>query len=328
MFRLIRQGSGWARCCVMLLFACLSFAAVAAPAQVKTQVPGYYRYGLGGMEVTALYDGYVDLDSKLLKGIRADQLQSLLARMFIADIKGVQTAVNAYLVHTGDRLVLVDAGSAACFGPTLGKVLDNLRAAGYAPEAVDTVLLTHLHPDHLCGLLTGEGKVAFPNATVWAAEEDAAFWLSEASQAAAPEGFRPFFKMARDAVAPYQAAGRLRTFKTGESPIPGAQVVPTHGHTPGHTSFLFSAGGKSLLVWGDIVHSHGVQFARPEVSIEFDTDQKAAIATRKALFAEAAKKGWGIAGAHLPFPGLGHIRKDAQGYAWVPVEFGPIREDR
>ena len=105
-------------------------------------------------------------------------------------------------------------------------------------------------------------------------------------------------------------------------------VVPTPGHTPGHSSYLFSSGKQKLLLWGDIVHSHSVQFQHPEVSMEFDVDQKQAIATRKTVFQQAANAGWAIGGAHLPFPGLGHIRKDAKGYAWVPVEFGPIRSDR
>ena len=318
----------------LLALAAVSFASLAspavaaAPAQQKVQVPGYYRHAVGDMEVTALYDGYVDLSADLLKGIKASQMQSLLARMFQQDIKGIQTAVTAYLVHTGDRLVLVDAGAASCFGPTLGQVQDNIRAAGYALDAIDTVLLTHMHPDHLCGLLAKDGKPAFPNATVWAAQADADFWLSEKLAAAAPEANKPFFQMARAAVAPYVAAGTFRSFKPGEALLPGVSVVPTQGHTPGHMSYLFASKSKQLLVWGDIVHNHAVQFARPDVSIEFDTDQKQAIAARKALFEKAAKNAWGIAGAHLPFPGIGHIRKEPKAYAWVPVEFGPIRADR
>lgn len=322
---IMRRGSLGLIACVTLLASPLTLA---APSQVRTQVPGYYRYALGDMEVTALYDGYIDLQTQILKGMRAEDIQSLLARMFLEYQKGVQTAVNAYLIHTGNKLVLVDAGAAACFGPTLGSVTDNIRAAGYSPEAVDVVLLTHLHPDHLCGVLDKAGQPAFPNATVWSSQADADFWLSEASAAAAPEAMRGMFKMARDSVAPYSAAGRFRTFKAGDSVIPEVSVVSSAGHTPGHTSYLFGSKGRQLLVWGDIVHSHSVQFKHPEVSIEFDTDQKKAIATRKALFQQASKAGWAIAGAHLPFPGLGHIRKDPSGYAWVPVEFGPLRSDR
>lgn len=306
----------------------LAGTALAAPPPLKSQVPGYYRQAVGGFVVTALYDGFVDLHTELLKGMDQARIQALIARMFLDHSQGVQTAVNAYLVHTGEHLVLVDAGAAACFGPTLGQVTANLRAAGYAPEDVDTVLLTHLHPDHLCGLADADGKRVFPNATVWAAREDADFWLSEKAAAAAPEGMRPFFQMAMKATAPYRDAQRLKLFD-GEAELqPGLKVVPTHGHTPGHTSYLLNSGASNLLIWGDIVHSHSVQFSHPEVSLEFDVDPPAAIATRQRLLDRVAAAGWAVAGAHLPFPGLGHVRKEAEGYAWVPVEFGPIRADR
>ncbi|MDQ8023367.1 MAG: MBL fold metallo-hydrolase [Moraxellaceae bacterium] len=312
----------------LLLGLGLLSSALAAPPQVRDQVPGFYRQALGDFEVTALYDGYVDLAPGLLKGISAERLQSALARMFIANSKGVQTAVNAYLVHTGERLVLVDAGSAKCFGPTMGNVVANIQAAGYKPEDVDAVLLTHLHPDHLCGVLTADGKPAFPRATLWATQADADFWLSESAAQAAPPDFRPFFDMARNAVAPYRAAGSFRSYKPGEPLFAGVTVVDTAGHTPGHSSYLFSSKGQEMLVWGDIVHSHAVQFAQPDISIEFDSDQKKAIAARRNVFARAAKNGWWIGGAHLPFPGIGHVRAEGKSYAWVPVEFGPIRTDR
>ncbi|HYD63507.1 MAG TPA: MBL fold metallo-hydrolase [Noviherbaspirillum sp.] len=299
-------------------------AHAAPPAKQGTQVPGYYRMELGDIEVTALYDGYVSLDAKLLKGASAQDIQSLLARMFVSSIKGVQTAVNAYLVNTGKNLILVDAGAAKCFGPTMGVIADNIRAAGYDMAQVDTVLLTHLHGDHICGLVTSDGKPAFPNATVHVAKEEAAFWLDKDGAAKAPKDFQPFFKIAQDAVAPYANAGKLKQFNAGESLLAGVVSVPTRGHTPGHAGYLFSWGEQQLLVWGDIVHSHAVQFARPEVSIEFDTDQKQAIATRKKVFAEAASKKLWIAGAHLPFPGIGHVRAERKGYAWVPVEYAPL----
>ena len=211
-----------------LTLALAAAAGAAPPAPLKTQVPGYYRHAIGDVEVTALYDGFVDLDTQLLKGMNATEVQRLMARMFIATQKGVQTAVNAYLVHLGDHLVLIDTGSSTCFGPTVGRVVENLKAGGYTPEAVDTVLLTHMHPDHQCGLLTADGQVAFPNATVWAAQEDIDHWLSEAVAAAQPESVRPFYKMARDAAAPYQAAGKLRGFKAGEALLEGRiTAVPT-----------------------------------------------------------------------------------------------------
>ncbi|MFA9439981.1 MBL fold metallo-hydrolase [Uliginosibacterium sp. sgz301328] len=294
-------------------------------AQAGTQVPGYYRMQLGDFEVTALYDGFVVLDQKLMKGASAKDIQSLLARMFLSTTEGTQTAVNAYLVNTGTHLVLVDTGTAQCFGPNLGNIAANLKASGYTPEQVDLVLLTHLHPDHACGLLNADGKAAFPNAVVRASRVEADYWLSESIAAKAPADAQAFFKMARDAVAPYVTAGKFSTYSAGETLLPGLAIVPTPGHTPGHTSYLFQSKGQSILLWGDIIHNHAVQFAHPEVAFDFDVDSKTAIATRKRLLANVAKEKFWIGGAHLPFPGIGHVRADDQGYSWVPVEFTPMK---
>lgn len=318
-----------------LLACCLAAATVvtaplalaAPPAQQQTQVPGYYRFKLGSYEVTALYDGYVDLEPTLVKGLKSADLQSLLARMFVATTPGVQTAVNGFLVHTGSQLILVDTGTAQCFGPTLGRIGANLRASGYEAAQVDAVLLTHLHPDHACGLV-GDGKPNFPNATVYVAEAEAAFWTSEAALKALA-GREVFVNAARASIEPYRQAGRLKTFKPGETLLGAVASEDTGGHTPGHVSYRFTAPeGGTLFVIGDLIHSHAVQFARPDQSVEFDLDGKAAIASRRKAFDEAAAGRLWVAGAHLPFPGLGHIRRDGKAYAWVPVEYGPWRSDR
>jgi glyoxylase-like metal-dependent hydrolase (beta-lactamase superfamily II) len=190
------------------------------------------------------------------------------------------------------------------------------------------VLLTHLHADHAAGLLGADGKPLFPNAEVRVAQADNDFWLSEEIAAKAPDGFKPFFKLAREAAAPYQAAGRWKPFSGEVELAPGIKAVDAHGHTPGHTAYMIESKGQRLLIVGDAVHSHAVQFARPEVAIEFDSDKKQAVAARKRLFARAAKEKLALAGMHLPFPGLGHVRADGKGYAWVPVEFSPIRSDK
>ncbi|MBP6802020.1 MAG: MBL fold metallo-hydrolase [Zoogloea sp.] len=312
--------------------AAATFLLPAAPAlaeapAVRTQVPGFYRLAVGEVEVTALYDGFIDLDTKILSNASPAEVQRLLARMFLGGQK-VQTAVNAFLVNAGGKLILVDAGAAKAFGPTLGYIGDNLKAAGYSPEQVDVVLLTHLHADHAAGLLGADGKPLFPNAQVRVAQADHDFWLSEEIAAKAPDGFKPFFKLARDAAAPYQAAGRWKPFAGEVEVAPSITAVDAHGHTPGHTAYLIESKGQRLLIVGDAVHSHAVQFARPEVAIEFDSDKKKAVAARKKLFARAAKEKLALAGMHLPFPGLGHVRAEGKGYAWVPVEFSPIRSDR
>lgn len=300
---------------------CSSLALAEAPQQ-KTQVPGYYRMQLGQIEVTALYDGAIKLDTKLLKNTNEKEVQQLLARLFVKG-PAVQTAVNAYLINTGSKLVLVDAGAAKLFGPTLGNIVNNLKAAGYAPEQVDAVLATHLHGDHVNGLIDADGKAIFTNAEIWAAQADHDFWLSEEVAAKAPKEMQGFFKMARDAAAPYRAAGKWKTFTSDQELLPGISSLAANGHTPGHSAYLIGSGEEKLLIWGDIVHNHAVQFARPQVAIEFDNDRKAAVATRKQIFARAAKEKLLVGGMHLPFPGIGHVRKESKGYSWVPVEFAP-----
>lgn len=307
-------------------------AAAAGPAWSTTphspreQVPGVYHQQIGTLQVTALFDGTVALGRQELVGIAPGAVTRLLEHRYVPeDGKGLQTAVNAYLVQRGDHLTLIDTGTAQCFGPGLGQVLGNLRRAGYDPAQVDDVLLTHAHPDHLCGLLDAYDQVAFPNATVWLSAADAGYWLDPASEATAPQGVRFAFALARKAVAPYAAAGTLRRFVPGDALPTGITALDSHGHTVGHVSYRLDGGsGQQLLVWGDIVHFHAVQFAQPQAAYEADSDRAAAIASRRRIMAQAADQGWWVAGAHLPFPGLGHVRREGAAFAWVPGEFAPL----
>lgn len=305
-----------------LLLLATGFASAGAPLQ-KTQVPGYYRMALGGIEMTALFDGALELDSNLLKNTSAREVSSLHARQFIKG-SALQVAVNAFVINIGGKLVLVDAGAGKAFGPKLGQIVANLKAAGHTPEQIDVVLITHLHGDHVAGLADAEGRVVFPNAQVWSAQADNEFWLSEAIAAKAPKEAQPFFKMARDAAAPYIKSGQWKTFTSDQELVPGIVSFAANGHTPGHSGYLIGSGEDRLLIWGDIVHNHAVQFARPQVAIEFDVDPKAAVVTRKRILAKAAKERLLIAGMHLPFPGIGHVRQEARGYSWVPVDFSPL----
>ena len=172
--------------------------------------------------------------------------------------------------------------------------------------------------------MTPEWQRVFPKAVIWSAQADNDFWLSETVAAQAPQEFQPFFKMSRDAAAPYLASGQWQTFTEDRELVPGVRSLDTRGHTPGHRSYLIESQGEKLVILGDLVHNHAVQFARPETSIEFDIDPKQAIVARKNTFALAARERLWVAGMHLPFPGLGHIRKEGKGFAWVPVEFAPL----
>ena len=309
---------------VSIAFIGFMSAAQAEAPKVLTQVPGYYRLQLGQFEITALYDGAIELDTKLLKNASATDLDRLLARMFVGNPK-MQTAVNAYLINTGAHLVLVDAGAAKLFGPSLGYVLQNMKAAGYDPAQVDTVIITHLHGDHIGGLNDNGGQPVFAKAKVLVAQADSDFWLSQKVADGAPAGAQPFFKMARDTASPYLQSGQWKTFGDGAELVPGIKAVKANGHTPGHTAYAIESEGKKLLIWGDLVNSHAVQFAKPGVSIEFDIDQKQAIATRRSIMKAMAESKSLVAGMHLPFPGIGHVRAEGKGsYSWVPIEFAPL----
>lgn len=303
---------------VFFALSSIGASAIAAPPKAGAQAPGYFRATVGDLEVTALYDGYANIRNSVFKNIDEAAVHALVTQRHLDDANGVQTAINAYLIHTGDRLILVDAGSAACFGPGAGHILDALRASGYSPADVDAVLITHMHPDHICGLIDASGKPVYPKAVVWAAAADAGFWL-------APDKTVGMFKMAQNAVAPYLVAKTFRTFEPGSEIMPGVVTVATPGHTPGHTAYRFSSQGRQLLIWGDIVHGVAVQFAHPDVAYQYDTDQKTAVASRRKAFALAADTDALVGGAHLPFPGLGYVRRlGADAYAWTPMEYAPL----
>jgi glyoxylase-like metal-dependent hydrolase (beta-lactamase superfamily II) len=294
-------------------------AAQAAAPQVKTQAPGYYRMMLGDFEVTALSDGTVELPmDKLLTNIKPAQVDKALSRAFLKS--PVESSVNAYLINTGSKLVLVDAGAGGLYGPTLGKLMTHLKAAGYQPEQVDAVLITHLHPDHMGGLMAGD-KLAFPNATVHVAKAEADFWLSADNMQKAPAEAQPMFQQATSMLNPYATAGKLKTFEGEAELVPGIKSITTPGHTPGHSLYAAESQGQKLVLWGDLMHVAAVQFPDPSVTIQFDTDSKAAAAQRKKAFADAAKQGYWVGVAHISFPGIGHVGAEGKGYTWFPANY-------
>lgn len=286
----------------------------------KNQAPGWYRMKVGDFEVTALLDGTLDLPvDKLLTNITPEKVNKALAANFLKS--PVEASVNAFLVNTGTKLVLIDAGTGTMMGPTLGKLLTNLKASGYKPEQVDEIYITHMHGDHMGGLAAAD-KPAFPNAVVRAGKAEGEYWLSQANMDKAPEAMKGFFKGAQTMLKPYIAANKYKPIDGADVElVPGVRALNTAGHTPGHTIYSIESKGEKMLFLGDLMHVAAVQFADPSVTIQFDSDSKAAAAQRKKVFADAAAKGHHFAVAHISFPGIGRIRAEGAGYVWVATNY-------
>lgn len=318
MMKLLSKPAHAAALCAALGAAALVVPAMAAAPMAKFQAPGFYRVMLGDFEITALSDGTVDLPVNTLLKTAPAKVDKALARSFLKS--PLETSVNGFLVNTGSKLVLIDTGANGLFGPTLGRLLANLKASGYQPEQVDEIYITHMHADHVGGLASGELAV-FPNALVRAGKHDADFWLSQANLDQAPADKKGYFQGAMASLGPYVKAGRFQTVVANAELVPGIRSYASAGHTPGHTSYIVESKGQKLVLLGDLLHVQAVQFDEPSIAIGFDSDTVHAVAERKAAFADAAKNGYLVGAAHLQFPGLGHVRANGKGYQFIPVNY-------
>lgn len=281
------------------------------------QAPGFYRFRLGAYRITVLSDGTAPRDlPKIMSKPEAVSHAFADAHQALP----VELSINAYLIDTGSKRILVDTGAGELFGPTSGFIVANLRAAGYAPEDVDAVLLTHIHGDHSGGLSVG-GKRVFPNATVYVDQRDPAHWLSAAEAAKAPANRRATFEQSHQTVDPYVKTGQLKTFNGPTELFPGVRSVSEYGHTPGMSGYMIESEGQRLLLWGDIIHATEAQFADPSITIDYDVDPGSAAATRRHVLEDAAREGYLVGGAHLSFPGLGHVSVVSGHFAWVPMPY-------
>ncbi len=308
----------------LIIFVVPQLVTARAP-QIKTQAPAYYRFMIGDIEVTTLLDGTFPMKvGDVLANTTSAEVTRLLAQAY----QGPQviTSVNGFLINTGTRLVLVDTGTGKFMGPTVGHLIENLKASGYQPEQVDEIYLTHMHSDHLGGLTT-DGKKNFPNAVLRVDRRESEFWLSDSEAAKVTNSMmKSMFTNAKATFAPYQADGKFKPFDGDTELVTGVHAHAAYGHTPGHTVYTVESKNQKLWLFGDMIHVAAVQFPVPAATLVFDWNSKLAASERMKDFTQAAKANDMIAAAHLAFPGVGHIRKVASTFSFTPLAYAPVAE--
>lgn len=289
----------------------------AAHAQTMTE-RGFYRYSVGSIEVTALYDGVWEKahDPVFIKNVSVDETKAALAAAGLpTDFVPIPFTPN--MLKVGGQVVLIDAGTGGqTGGPKAGLFMKHLAAAGVDPASVNHILISHFHPDHIFGLITKapENKTVFPNAVIHVGAAEYKFWMDPAIERL-PEGRRPvakrvqeMFPLMKDKVQPFEGDKEI---------VAGIRPIDSPGHTPGHTSFHVSSGSDQLIVLGDVTNIPALFVKNPGWQAAFDQDASLAEATRRRVLDRVVADKTMVTGYHFPFPAAGKIVKDGNSYAFV-----------
>jgi len=304
-----------------------AFAQAPAPAQptppAGKQAPGIYRYKVGDIEVTAFHEGTIPrkLDDKFIVNAPLNEVQAAMERAFLPK-DSFNNSYTTLVVNTGRNLVALDTGFADNGPPTVGQTWANMKSAGIDPAKIDTVIISHFHPDHISGLRLKDGTPAYPNAQIMVPAPEWAFWMDDARMNAAPEAGRTVFALSRRVFEPY--GNKVARYEHGKELVPGITAVEAIGHTPGHTAFLLQSGNGRLMVISDTANLPALFVRQPEWSPIFDMDADRARAVRRRLFDMAATERLQIAAYHFPFPATGHIIKQGNAYDFVPVLWSAV----
>jgi glyoxylase-like metal-dependent hydrolase (beta-lactamase superfamily II) len=299
------------------------FAGVYAPAHAAsplatTQVPGFYRYKIGDLQVTAINDGFFRRPLEgFIRNAELPAVQKVLSDQALAT-DSVTIPFTTLVINDGRKLTLLDTGNGNSGAPTSGTWMTNFRAAGFTPEQVDTVVISHFHGDHINGLRLKEGTTVFANAEVMVPDTEWAFWMDDTRAAAAPDGMKPAFANVRRVFDPMKA--QVKQYKAGVEVVAGVNAIAAAGHTPGHTAYVI--GGK-LLALCDATNTPALFVTNPGWQAIFDMDGAAAEATRRKLLDMAIADKLQVSFYHAPFPATGNIVKDGAGYRMMPVAWSP-----
>jgi glyoxylase-like metal-dependent hydrolase (beta-lactamase superfamily II) len=316
------------------LLAGAGAAAVVNPLASKTQAatppagkqaPGFYRYRVGDYELTQITDGARSLPimDAYVRNVSKDQAIAAAEAAYMP--KGMVTVpFNPVVINTGSKLVLIDTGFPPGAGPTIGLLQSNMAAAGIDPKAIDILVLSHLHPDHINGIKTPTGSLAFPNAEIKAPSADWAFWMSDENMGKFQDNqlMKDYFDNTRKVLS--DIASKVTRYDWGKEVAPGITAIEAAGHTPGHTAFVVASGSGRLLVQSDVTNIPELFLRNPDWHVMYDFDPVKAAATRHRFYDMAAAERSLIAGFHFAFPSLGHVEKDGANYRLVPVAWNAV----
>jgi glyoxylase-like metal-dependent hydrolase (beta-lactamase superfamily II) len=294
-------------------------AATAAPAPAPEPAPApkvenTKALMIGDLEATAVRDGSLEFpnDNKVFGvGHTAEEVAALLGAAGQPTDK-LRLSLQPLLVQTVDRVLLFDTGAGSNFGPGSGQLLANLTAAGIDPKSVTDIFISHVHGDHVGGLVDANGALNFPNAKIHISKAEWKFLETLGADKAKNVGVSNY-----DAL----VAGmkpKVDAFAPGAELVKGTvKAVDIKGHTPGHSGYLITQGPDSLLYVGDSMHHYVISVQKPDWPMNFDSDQAQGAKSRAALIADSAEKGQRIYAVHFPFPGVGKFEKQGDGYVWV-----------
>ncbi len=303
--------------------AALSTPARAAAPAAKAQGPGVYRYRLGDYQLTALYDGiwYLPIDDKFVRNASGAEVNEALAAAFLPP-SVLPVSFTALLVNTGAKLVLIDTGTAGQITDSAGFMNANLAAAGITPSTIDTIVISHFHPDHIDGIKTKDGAKVFANAEILVPEPEWKFWMDDGNMSRATGVVHRYFLNARRIFK--DIAKEVRPFKPGAEVAPGIVSIPAYGHTPGHTAFGIYSANQSLLAMSDTAREPYLFVRHPQWQPSYDMDGPLAAKTRTIMLDLAAADRMLVEAYHFPFPACGHIVQRGGGFELVPVVWRPL----
>lgn len=301
----------------------------AAASAAGAQAPGFYRYKVGSFECTSINDGARSFPMPDAFVRNVPKAEALAAAEAAYMPKGMVTVpFNPQVINTGSKLVLIDCGWGVGMFETskgaIGRTLSNLAAAGVDPKSIDVVLMSHLHPDHTNGIRAADGSMAFPNAEITVPANDWAFWMSEenAAKAQSNELMKGYFANVRKVFSGIE--GKVTKYEWGKEVAPGITAIDTHGHTPGHTSFVVSSGSSKVLIQSDVTNIPEFFLRSPDWHVMYDVDPVEAAKTRHKFYDMASAEKALVVGFHFNFPSLGHVEKDGAKYRLVPIAWNPV----